>query len=79
MKYSKEVYEETEFYGANEDIGNYKSKIAKVRKDHKCCQCQKQINKNDNALCETGFLDNEPVSAYTCIECCDNWLDKISF
>lgn len=77
MKYKKEIYEETEFYSSDDEIINHKQKIVKVRKDHDCCQCQKSIQKNDYALCETGFLDGIPVSVYTCIECCDKWLDEI--
>ena len=29
-------------------------------------------------LRESGFMDNEPVSCYTCIPCLDKWLDEIN-
>lgn len=77
MKYSKDVYEDTEFYGADDEISNHKQKVVKVRKNYNCCQCQNEIKVGDNALCETGFFDGNPCRAYTCIACCDKWLDEI--
>lgn len=77
MKYQKEIYEQTEFYGADEDMTNHQQKIVKVRKEHKCCNCQKVIEIGEYALKEKCFLDDQPQSAYTCIDCCDNWLDEV--
>lgn len=77
MKYTKEVYEETEFYAPDEDISCHIQKIVKVRKEHKCRSCQKDIKAGENALCEKGFIDGQPHSAYTCIDCCDKWLDEV--
>lgn len=76
MKYPKSAYIETEFYMGDEDIQNYQQKIVKTKKSHLCCSCQKEIKQGEEALRETGFLDNRPVSSYTCIECCDKWLDE---
>lgn len=36
MKYDKLVYEETEFYGADEDLLSHEQKVVKVRKDRNC-------------------------------------------
>jgi len=77
MKYAKEIYEYSEFYGADEDIVNHKQKIVKIRKQQMCCQCEKSVEVGDNALCETGFMDSAPVRAYTCINCCDKWIAEI--
>jgi len=74
MKYAKEVYENSDYYGSDEDIVNHKQKIVKVRKQHECCQCEKSIEVKANALCETGFVDGMPARAYTCIDCCDKWI-----
>lgn len=71
MKYSKVVYETTDFYCPDEEEKLHKQKIVKVRKEHQCCNC------GENALHESCFLDGFPVHAYTCISCCDNWLDEI--
>lgn len=78
MKYSIEDYEQTEFYELDEDISNHKQKIVKVRKMHKCAICQKNIQIGEQALRETGFMDNMPVYCYTCIACCDEWLDELN-
>lgn len=77
MKYPKGVYEKTDFYMVDEEITNHKQKIVKTRKSHKCVDCQEEIKERAYALYETGFMDGEPVSCYTCIECCDKWLDEI--
>ena len=75
MKYKDYVYEEFEFYGGNEDESCHEQKIVKVRKDHECCNCHEVIKKGDNALYESCFMDG-PQHAYTCITCCDNWIDE---
>ena len=77
MKYAKETYEQTEFYGADEAISDHVQKIAKVRLKHTCYNCQKVIEVGENALVERCFMDGQPQSAYTCIGCCDKWLDDI--
>lgn len=77
MKYSKEDYEQTEFYGADEDISCHTQKIVKVRKEHECCQCDQVIKTGENALLESCFMDGLPQHAYTCIDCCDKWLDEV--
>ena len=78
MKYLIEDYEQTEFYEPDEDISNHKQKIVKVRKMHKCAICQKDIQIGEQALRESGFMDREPVSCYTCIPCLDRWFDEIN-
>ncbi len=78
MKYQISDYEETEFFGADEDLLNHKQKVVKVRKEHTCFSCQKEIPKGEQALRETGFLDEGPVSSYMCISCCDKWLNVIN-
>ena len=78
MKYSIKDYENADFYYGEEDVVNYKSKVVKTRKIHKCVNCQNEIVQGENALRESGFMDNEPVSCYTCIPCLDKWLDEIN-
>jgi len=77
VKYAKEFYDETEFYGGDEDLLNHQQKIVKVRKEHYCCNCGKIIEVGKSSLCETGFLDGQPQRAYTCVDCLDKWLDEI--
>ena len=79
MKYSKEEYENCEFYRIDSDKEKcYSKKVVKVRKEHKCGNCQKPILLGENALFESCILDNEGwKSAYTCLPCLDTWLDHI--
>ena len=78
MKYSIKDYENADFYYGEEDVFNYKSKVVKTRKIHKCVNCQNEVAKGENMLRESGFMDSKPVSCYTCIPCLDKWLDEIS-
>lgn len=78
MKYPINEYIETDFYLADEEIQNHHQKIVKTRKPHKCASCQREIAKGEDALYEAGFMDKRPVSCYTCIDCCDRWLDEIN-
>lgn len=77
MKYDKELYIDSGFYAGDEDMQNYKEKIVKCRKPHKCLGgCGKTINAGEQALNESGFLDGHPVSSYTCLECIEKWLEE---
>ncbi|WP_139905631.1 hypothetical protein [Clostridium thermarum] len=81
MKYKLEDYSisETGYYGlGDEDITGYKEKLVKCRKSHKCASCEKEIGLGGYAVRETGFIDGQPVSAYTCIDCLDKWLDSLN-
>lgn len=76
MKYDKEKYIGSGFYGGDEDIKSYNGKVVKCKKVHKCSPCQKDINIGENALRETGFFDGKPVQAYTCLACIEEWLEE---
>jgi hypothetical protein len=76
MKYDKAKYIDSGFYGIDEDIENRKEKIVKCRKPHKCASCEKDIAIGQQALYESGFMDGEPVSCYTCLECIEEWLEE---
>ena len=77
LKYDKELYLDSGIYGyGDEDISCYKEKLVKCRKTHKCSSCESGINIGDFALYESGFMDGEAVSSYTCIKCVEEWLKK---
>ena len=81
MKYKPEDYSiaDTGFYGlADEDIDHYQEKLVKCRKVYTCMNCENEIPAGAYAIRETGFMDGSPVSAYTCIDCMDRWLDEIN-
>lgn len=76
MKYDKDLYIESGIYGLDEDIRNHQEKLVKCRKMHKCAFCERDIRVGEQALYETGFTDDKVVSAYTCLECVEEWLEE---
>lgn len=76
VKYDEALYIDTGFYGLDEDVQNYEGKIVTCRKIHKCVSCASRIKIGEKALCERGFLDRLPVSAYTCINCLEEWMEE---
>ena len=77
MKYDKELYLNSGFYDCDEEVQNQKEKIVKCRKPHKCMGgCDKTIEIGQQALYESGFMDGNPVSTYTCLECIEQWLEE---
>ena len=77
MKYDKEKYIGSDIYGwGDEDISCYKEKVVKCRKPHVCATCEKEIKVGDQALSESGFMDGEAVSSYTCLKCIEEWLEE---
>ena len=80
MKYKPEQYsiQDTGFYlDADYEIENYKEKLVKCRKPHKCMGgCNKEIPTGEYAIRETGFMDGNPLSVYTCTDCLDAWITE---
>ncbi len=82
MKYTAEDYNlnDTGFFGFDDtEIENYKEKLVKCRKPHKCMGgCEKEIPIGTYAVRETGFMEGQPMSSYICTDCIDKWLDEIN-
>jgi hypothetical protein len=81
MKYTEAEYLSYPFFEGDMDvtIQNYKAKIVKCRKPHKCWSgCGNEIKAGDMAMYESGFDDGEPVGVHTCIPCLDKWIDEIN-
>lgn len=78
MKYKPEDYLDTGFYSDGEDLEHKKEKVVKCRKPHKCASCQSEIKQGDHALYESGFLDDRPVSCYTCLPCIEKWIEDLN-
>ena len=76
MKYPKELYIESGFYGGDEEIEKYTEKVVKCRKSHKCSGCQNEIQAGEEAVSESGFMDGHPVSNYICLPCIEAWLEE---
>lgn len=77
MKYDKELYIDSGIYGYEEEgMSGRKEKIVKCRKPHVCASCGKEISKGEQAVNESGFLEGEAVSCYTCLGCIEQWLEE---
>lgn len=77
LKHTEEEYLNCCFFGYEEDfVINKKDSIVRCRKAHTCSNCRKEIQINEFAYNERGFMDGEPVSCYTCIPCLDAWIDE---
>ncbi len=80
LKYKPDEYLNCGFYSGEDydGITNLKRKIVKCRTVHPCeGGCDGEIQPGEYALCETGFMDGEPLSSYNCINCLDKWLDEL--
>lgn len=78
MKYDEELYISSGIYAGDMDgkLEIREEKIVRCRKPHICMSCQREIAAGKHAVCERGFLDNKPVSGYTCLECIESWLKE---
>jgi hypothetical protein len=79
VKYDKELYLDSGFYGGDfgeDEVSCYKEKLVKCRKVHECAACNKEIQVGDYVVCESGFMDGMAVSCYTCTECIEEWLEE---
>ncbi len=77
LKDTKTDYENCDIYGtADEEVACHAVKLVKCRKQHTCANCGKEIEKGEEALRETGFMDGQPVSCYTCVPCMDSWIEE---
>lgn len=79
MKYKPENYLDSGLYGGDfgDEVEHHKEKIVKCRKPHMCTGgCEKEISAGEYALRETGFMDRQPVSCYTCLPCIEAWLEE---
>lgn len=75
MKIDNGVYIPSGFCSFDDDAINYRKKVVKCKKNIVCASCRGDIKKGEQALCETGFIDDETVSVYTCLDCIKEWLD----
>ncbi len=75
MRYTKQQYEECEFYPWSEEEKNYSRKVIKPRLPHTCANCGNEIGKGEHCLKETCVFEGEGWrSAYTCLSCLDYWI-----
>ncbi|MGB3203586.1 MAG: hypothetical protein WBB28_01220 [Crinalium sp.] len=51
----------------------YNSKIVKVRKPHRCCECAVQIEKGQECEKVDGLWEGSFSTLYTCLQCKELW------
>lgn len=79
LKYPKEMYVDSDFYGGDMDCEytDSEEKLVKCRKVHKCVNCQNDISVGDYAVCEKALFPAEGwKSCYTCTKCIEQWLEE---
>lgn len=76
MKYTKQQYEEIDYFDDSGELSNYRRKLVKTRKQHICSICDIYKPAGTMMILEQGFLYNKPVSAYQCTDCLDEYLDE---
>ena len=79
MKYPEEMYIDSQIY-AGDMIGwesNFTEKVVKIRKPHKCCACEKEIQKGEKMLMQRAIVDGMGwCSCYICLPCIEQWLEE---
>ena len=79
MKYSEETYIDSQFFMSDMDGSerNLTEKIVKTRKLHKCCVCEKEIQKGEKMLMQKAVIEDLGWrSCYICLPCVEQWLEE---
>lgn len=78
MKYDENLYIGTGIYDGDRDVDIrcYSEKMVTCKKSHICATCGKEIQAGERAVREKGFLEDEPVSCYTCLSCMNKWMEE---
>lgn len=80
-KFTREQYEDMNYWGGYEGMSHEQQKVVKTRKPHQCmtvgdCKNNEQIPVGSLAICETAIdADLGRVSCYLCLECADDYLE----
>lgn len=80
MKYPEEMYLDSQIFARDIDRSerNFIEKIVKIRKSHKCCVCEKEIQKGEKMLMQKAIIEDLGWrSCYICIPCVEQWLEEI--
>lgn len=79
MKYPREMYIDSQIFLGDMDgsESNFSEKIVKVRKPHKCCVCEKEISKGEEAVMQNAIVEDMGWrSCYICLPCIEKWLEE---
>lgn len=78
QKYSDEQYLDAEMYeDGDAEIRQYEKEIVTTRRKHTCASGQHSIEKGSRAIRESAIAEGARGSAYTCLDCIDQWLTSI--
>lgn len=80
MKYSEEMYLGSNIFDGDMDgleSSNFTEKIVKIRKEHICCVCEKEMPKATKMVMQSAVVqDLGWCSCYICLPCIENWLGE---
>jgi hypothetical protein len=79
MKYAEEMYLDSQIFAGDMDgsESNFTEKIVKIRKEHTCCVCEKEIPKGTKMVSQRAVAqDLGWCSCYICLSCIENWLEE---
>ena len=74
-KPEKFYYDNYPYTGEREETTHQRIKVVKTRKEHLCVFGQHPIKAGSDAVLETAFLDDKPVSCYVCTECIEKSIE----
>ena len=79
MKYAEEMYLDSQIFAGDMDgsESNFTEKIVKIRKEHTCCVCEKEVPKGTKMVSKRAVVkDLGWCSCYICLTCIENWLEE---
>lgn len=79
MKYPEEMYKDSQIFAGDmdESESNFTEKVVKIRKTHKCCVCEKEIQTGEKMLMQKAVVEDMGWrSCYICLPCIEKWLEE---
>ena len=79
MKYQEQMYIDSQIFAGDMDgsESNFAEKVVKIRKSHKCCVCEREIQKGEKMLMQRAIVEDLGwCSCYICLSCIEQWLEE---
>lgn len=59
MKYPEEMYVDSQIFAGDMDgsESNFSEKVVKIRKEHRCCVCEKEIYKGEKMIRQQAVIE----------------------
>ena len=79
MKYPEEMYTDSQIFAGDLDgsESNFSEKVVKIRKPHKCCICEKEVQNGEQMLTQRAIVVGIGwCSCYICLPCVEQWLEE---